>query len=190
MQPVEKKKTRRSRPKLMLVLLAAILLVLGGTVLLLTRLNQTETYVPSGDVSSYGELVTREAADVSSVSVTLRSGDTWCLQRNANGDMALAGDPDAPLDSTMINNVLDAARVISYDDILSDDPEEYQPHLSEFGLEEPRCVAVFTYTDGTVETIRIGNRSDELDSSFYYMLVDGHAGLYALDISTADALAI
>ena len=189
MQPIEKKQ-RKSIPHLRLWLLLGCAAALAGVSTAVILLNQKEAYVPSGNVSTYQELVTKEEAEVASVTVTLRSGETWTLTRNANGDMAMADEPSFALDSTMVTNVMDAARIVSWEDTLSEDPAEYEDRLSEFGLDEPRCVATFTYTDDTSATIRIGSRSDDLDSSFYYMLVDGHPGLYALDLSTAQALTV
>lgn len=119
MQPVERKTNGRNHPRLLLWLLPLGLLCLAGLIVAVIRLNKPAPYVPQGDVSGYGELVTRETTDVTSITVTLRSGETWTLCRNEAGDMELAGEKDFVLDSVMVRNAVDAASVISYDHILS-----------------------------------------------------------------------
>lgn len=129
MQPIEKKH-RKTIPHLRLwltIACAAALLLVSAAVFMLER---TEPYVPSGDVSGTTELITKTHDEVTSVTVTLRGGETWTLLRGEDGVMRMKDDPDFLLDEIMLRNVLDAACVVSYEEDLTRDPAQYQDRLS------------------------------------------------------------
>ena len=186
MQKIEKKK-RAGHPRFRLVLLAVLVLALAGTAYLYVRLKQPEGTELPVSVSTYGELISKGTDEVARLQVTLRGGETWAILQE-DGVVSVEGKPDFPVDASVAEDLLEASCVVSYEDILSDDPAEYQDRLADFGLDDPRCVAEITYTDGTGVTLRIGGRSDELDDTFYYMLVDGDDHLYGLDLTTANDL--
>ena len=188
MQPIEKKH-RRSRPRLRLFLALALVAGLALSILAWRDLTKvTPVEVPDTE-PSYGELISKEQTEVRRLQVTLRGGETWALVR-VDDAMQLEDDPSFPLDSGMVDDLLAASCVVSYSETLTDDAAEVSDRLADFGLDDPRAVVQIDYTDGTSATLRIGGHSDDLDSAFYYMLVDGYAPLYALDISTADALCV
>lgn len=185
MLQVEKKR-RRSRSWLRWVLLALLLAVLGGTVLTLRLLNKPIAYNSLESPVTYGELIVHEAAEVIGVSVAMPGSDSWALVRQENG-MVMVDDPDFPLDTTLVDSILEAARIVSYSSVLTEDPAEYRDQLGELGLADPTVVHIM-YADGSDVTLRIGNHSDDLDSAYYYMLVDGDDRLFGLDPTTASTL--
>lgn len=187
MQPVEKKKRRAhkgARALLVLALLAVALLVFS--------VERTMRATPKEIVSegpTYGEMMAHEREEVASVSVRLRSGESWTI-RQQDGQWSMADDPAFLVDEAMAETLLDATWVIAYTDVLTEDPSQYTDRLAEFGLDTPRSVARIAYTDGQSITLRIGDRSNDLDSAYYYMTVDGDDRLFALDITSADALTL
>lgn len=74
--------------------------------------------------------------------------------------------------------------MISYNDVLSRDPSEYVDHLDEFGFMNPHLIVKVEYDDGIEISFRVGNRSPLPDENWYYMLIDGEDGLFALDYGT------
>lgn len=188
MQKVEKKK-RPARARSRWVLLsvaAAVLAVCCGMYAWASRpvAPDLEDYQPLG-----GELINREAADVMRLRVTLRSGDSWSAVQTEPGILMVEGADAFAATSALAEPLLDAARIIAYEDVFTDDPALYRDRLAEFGLEKPRAVAEITYTDGTVCTLRLGEPYEAEGGRVYYMTVDGDNRLFALDRGTAEILA-
>ena len=194
MEPVQKTRSgRRKRGVPKWAWLAAALALLGAViaaVLLLQASPTAQLLTDEEDEFGAGTYLSRETDEVASVAVTLRSGESWTLLQNASGGVRLADDASFAVSSGMADTLLADASTITWHEVLSDDPAEYEERLEEFGLSEPLAVVEITFTDDTAATLRIGDRSSMEEESFYYMLIDGENRLFALDVTTAEDFAV
>ncbi|MGN0778918.1 MAG: DUF4340 domain-containing protein [Aristaeellaceae bacterium] len=188
MQPVEKKKPRTLAHGRWWLLLAGVLLLAGG-VAACVLLNQPDEPLPAR-VMTNGTLYTCQAEDVMHLGITLRSGDSWAMTRQEDGTFAVDGDSTYLIEEAQLNSLLSAVTAVTYEDILTEDASAYAENWADFGLETPRIVADITYRDGTAYTLRIGDAYALEDTGWCYMTIDGDERLYALDIGTADLLAV
>lgn len=132
-----------------------------------------------------GSLLAVEKAQVASVQMTPRNGETWTLiQEKADGGLSLEGEA---VDRSLGNMILEAASNITYEEILTEDPAVYEQDPEEFGFQDPLAKVTIRYTDGKEMTLILGN-SGVLEESFYYMLVEGDPRLFAVDKGTVQIL--
>lgn len=134
-----------------------------------------------------GTLVERKEDEVSEITVAVRGKEPWTLERSPDGGFRLKGG-GAEVDSALVGMLLNAAANVTYDDVLTDDPKEYQDRLADFGLSDPLVRATYSYTDGKKVSLSIGESPDADDVTFHYMLVDGDRRLFALDKGTVQVL--
>lgn len=187
MLDVKRKKHRSLRHGRCWLALGAVVLALGvGAAAVLanqpTPLVEEETQDTSGTLTSY------EADQVSRVAITQRSGDSWAALQSADGSLALEDDPDYEISAAKAADVLDIARSLTYQEVLTEDVSSYS--LADFGLAEPRLTLDVTYADGARWTMHLGNTLSLEDNNAYYMLVEGDSRLFALDKGTAEALMV
>lgn len=171
---------------LYLLLALALLLAAAGGYLLLTR---QETVAPTEDAITYGEWMVHEAGDVQRLAVTLRSGESWAMARQADGTFLQEGETDWQIAPAKAAQLAQLGAVISYDDVLTEDASAYAAHMADFGLDAPLVVAV-DYADGQSAVMRIGATSGMPDETWYYMTVDGDPRLFAVDKGTAEGLSV
>ena len=186
MEPVSKKK-RRARPRRLVWLIALVLalaLAVGGT-LLLRRPQPTE----SASVITYGELVSRSAQEVASMTIARRDGECYTLLQRAEGVLTLEEDENFQVSDLYAPQLFAATCVVSYENILADNAADYAQYYGEFGLDAPLTVEI-TYTDGETVCLRIGEKGPLEEDAWYYMTVDGDPRLFALDMGTAEDLDI
>ena len=171
MHSVEKKQKRSSVHSRWIALGTALLVLLGSAaVLWQTRRNKQDT-LPEPAIT-YGEVMQHEEAQVERIAVTLRSGDSWSIRRDADGTFREAEDGFL-VDTDVQEQLLRVTAVISYEDVLTEDAEEYRAHLADFGLDTPRVIAKIDYADGASVTLRIGDESGMEDEAWAYLTVDG-----------------
>ena len=184
---VELKKRRRRAPRrgVILVLLAVLV---AGTALVLINLRQPVNQDDIPDAVTYGEILAHEEDEVRRITVTRKGEEPWTILRGEDGGFTLEGEDGFVVSDSKVSTLTAAAAVISYDDILSEDPAEYRDHLADFGLDPAEITAEFEYTDGTSAKITIGNGSGFDDETWYYMLLEGDDRLLALDKGTRDNL--
>ena len=189
MHSIEKKKHGPSRHGRALLLAAALALLCGsvGAYLLLNR--PEEQALPESPVT-YGELMRHGEEEVLRLAVTLRSGESWAIRREEDGSFRLEGADGWLVSEDMAERLLRVTCVISYEEVLTDDPADYQAELADFGLQTPRVTAEMTYTDGQSVTLRVGDASGMPDETWFYMTVDGDDRLFALDKGTVEELSI
>ena len=183
------KKRRRGGPRLRWVWLAlgaaALALILG----LNSQMNRPKIVTPQIADTEQDEPLTSHAMDeVERITVRLRSGEQWTVRCAADGTLWTEGDDSFQVNPKIAESMLDAAAVVIYYKVLSEDPAEYGERLADFGLTEPRAVVEIGYRDGSSITLRTGDKSSGIDDPFYYMMVDGDLRLYALDTETRDQL--
>ena len=183
MQPVQRRqhpdRHRRWLP------LAGAALLLCAAVLLLVRLRREVPAPPEPEESTYGELAAYTTEEVASITVTDRSGETWTALASG-GALTLADDPAFAVSARKAEELLDAAAVVAYQRVLTEDPADYREHLADFGLENPWRVDI-AYTDGRALSLRIGDRND-YEEPFVYLLAEGDDRLFALDVTSAETL--
>ena len=189
MHSIEKKKHRRVKHGRALWLAAALAL-LGGSIggyLVLSR--PEEQAMPESPVT-YGEVMQHAEEEVQRLAVTLRSGESWAIVREEDGGYRLEGAEDWLVSESMVERLLRVTCVISYEDVLTEDPAEYRAKLADFGLDTPCVVAEITYSDGQSVTMRVGDASGMADETWFYMTLDGDDRLFALDKGTVEELNI
>jgi len=186
MHQVQKKKRRTLRHgrALMLAAAAVLLLACGAAYVLLSRPPEVDV---SGIDSAYdgGTLYEYETGDVRRIAVTLRSGESWAALHKEDGSLTLEGDGGFLVEPEIAEDLLAAASVVAYSEILTNDPAEYADRLAEFGLDTPRATVEITYADSVECVLRIGDPCEVENNSFYYMTVDGDQRLFGLDRGTA-----
>ena len=89
------------------------------------------------------------------------------------------GDVTADMDESAISSLLlDAAEVVAAEKLT-----EYEK-LEDYGLEIPKKTLTFTFTDGNVCSLMIGNYNEVL--GYYYMMTSGDDTLYLADSTLFD----
>ena len=188
MQRVEKKNPhapRRWERPLLAILCAA---VLAGVMALTWRLSQPEPVSPAAPTTTAQTLYACQPEDVVGLAIQ-RSGEApWSLALDEEtGRFRLDGADGFLLSEATTLEMQQAAATIICEQVISADPDEYAPHLAEFGLEPPDCTAVITFRDGTVRTLRVGSRTAH-SSAWYYMTLSGDERLFALSAGMVEAL--
>lgn len=180
------KKSRRISPFPRWVWL--VLLLAAGTGALLLLLSPKKLpQLPSA--VTYGELYSHTPGEIASLSVTLRSGEAWTLNQSPDGTVLL-DDHSVALNQLRISDAFNSAAVVSYEQILSNDPREYQEYLPEMGLDTPYISAIISYQDGIQVRLFIGDEVPGENGRWFYMRVEGDNRLFALDRGTVEGLAI
>ena len=186
MHSVPKKKKRRPQFSRLLMLIALVGVLIASTIWYL-NISMKPVTVPES-VDTYHELYAYDPSEVRILTVTQQDGDTWTLRQDASGVVTIDGCEGWPLDRALIDTVLMVGSVVSWEDVLTDDPAEYTDHLADFGLAEPKLVIDVTYADGQRAVLRIGDKVQGIDMSYAYMLIEGSDSLYVLDQGTVSTL--
>lgn len=184
MQTIPKKK-RAASGRARLLLLPAAALVLAVAVAI-TSLLHNEPALPQAPASTAQTLHAHAAGEVASITITPHGEAPFTLTQTAPGLLTLQGAEGFTLSETTSARLLDAARIIDCEEVLSLDPAEYTTHLADFGLAEPD-VASITYTDGSTVTLRVGSRASHT-TAWYYMTIDGDERLFGLGVGAMEAL--
>lgn len=183
MLQVEKKIRKKAPRRLWWLLGTLMVLVLAAGIYAIAQKPAERPVTSKGYESVL--LAEKTAEEVAEVSVTLSLGEGWTL-RQENGAVTMADDADFLVDAAWADYILEAAAVLEAPALLADNEEEYDAHLAEFGLDEPRVTVHVRYTDETEITLRIGGAVSAEAGSWLYMTVDDQPGLYAMDMGTAE----
>ncbi|MBO4471692.1 MAG: DUF4340 domain-containing protein [Clostridia bacterium] len=194
MQKVERQKHKdRRRGRLTGIILCAVLLaacVTGG--LLLFREGKEQKPVPVSTGSVSGTIIKRGEEELESITVTQQGKDPWTVVRDEEGNLRLLTEGNTSswsVDRIIGRALTDAAVNLTYEEVFSDNPEEWKSESWAFGLDEPMVTAVFRYTDGTEKKASIGYSSDtEGNNAAYYMSIDGDDRLYSVSAGTLEDL--
>ena len=193
MQKVERKKhNHRQRKPLVWLILCAILLVAGVTAGIILRNRAKEETVQTRQRVS-GAITQRNIEDLESLTVIQRGKEPWTAVREEDGSLRLQpeneNEPNTWVVDTSIANMLaDAAVNLTYEDVFTENREDWEPHKADFGLEEPKITAVIRFTDGTEVTAHIGDSADGDENAYYYLTVEGDDRLYAIAAGTVQDL--
>ncbi len=186
MQQVDRKNRKEKKHGRALWIAAAALLLAGSVAaaVLLTRKQEAE--IP--DIPRTGGiLMNRGTEEVESVIVTRKGSEPWMLTRGGDAKMHLNGEEDWTAESETIRRLLESLANLAYEDVLTENPADYQGHEALFGLEEPSVTACVRFADGQEMTVRIGDRIPG-DEERYYMTVGGDDRLFAISRGQAEDL--
>ena len=193
MQKVERTKHgERRHGRLAAVLLCALLLAGSVTAAVLLRKQAAEPPEP-GRQRVTGALTQRTPEELQSVTIIHRGEDPWTLVRDADGKMRLqeeGGTEAWTVDETIGDAIQDAAVNLTYEDVFTENREDWAGNEADFGLADPLVTAVIRFTDGTGVTARIGESADPDGNAAYYLTADGDDRLYAVSAGTVEDLNI
>jgi len=178
------KKNKKIRKRWPLAILCA-LIAAGCAAWVIFRGGETPV-IERTDTS--GSITNRETDEIAWMRITLKSGDSWEAEPDADGNLIVSGETEWEIRELLAERIQDALANLVYEEILSEDPAEYADRLSDFGLDEPEVIAEVRYTDGVEMTIRFGNLSELEDADFRYMTIDGDDRLYAVADSLMEDL--
>ena len=180
-----RKKTRHTGEKRRLLLLAALALLaaLGVADLILTP---ADAPVAADRVDPSVQLTQYAPAEVASITIRRGSEIPWTAENTADSALVLQGEDGFALTPAESADLLEAARALVAEDVLTDDPAEYRDHLADFGLDAPELEARIVYTDGAEVTLRVGDKGP--DGAWRYMLLGGDDRLFAFSNGSVDAL--
>ena len=195
MQKVERRKHRaRKHGRLPALLLCA--LVLAGcvtAVVLLRKGAEEEPQEPHRRVT--GAITRRAPYELMNLTITPRGGESWSIYRDKN-DGELKMQPEDPqaepwvVDATVGDMLRDAAVNLTYEDVFTENREDWEPNAEDFGLKDPLITAEIRFTDGLGVTVRIGDSADPDGDAYYYMTVDGNDRLFAVASGTVQDLSV
>ncbi len=177
MESVEKKKKRRGwgRP-IRLVVAGALFL---GCLLLAFLWGREPEEMPRREEHG-GVLIRMEKTEISDVTIVRRGKDSWTMVQDEDGRTHLEGETAWTADETLTARLLDALANLEYEEILTEDGEDWKKTPEDFGLAEPLITAVLRTRDGGLMTVRVGNAVETSEDSLYYMSVDNGDTLYAV----------
>ena len=193
MQKVErqKHKDRKGLRPAWLILCALFLAACVGAALLLR--NKAAEEPPKARERIRGAVTQRDTADVAQVTITRRGEAPWTLLQDPEGKLTLrrqegSGSEEWAADENAAGMILDAAANLAYEDVFTDNREDWEPEAEAFGLKDPQITAEILFRDGQKVTARIGDAADPEDGAYYYLAVDGDDRLYALASGTVEDL--
>ena len=186
MQQVDRKNRKEKKHGRALWIAAAALLLAGSVAAAVLLTRKTETEIPDLPVSG-GTLMNRGTEEVESVTITRKGEEPWTLTRGEDGKMHLNGDEDWAAESATAQMLLESLANLAYEEVLTDNPEDYRGSEAVFGLEEPSVTARARFADGQEITIRLGDRVPG-EQEWYYMTVDGDDRLFAVSRGQAEDL--
>ena len=193
MQKVERKKHDHGQRKpLVWLILCAILLVAGVTAGIILR-NRAKEQPAETRQRVTGAITQRNVEDLESLTVIQRGKEPWTAVREEDGSLRLQPDEEKEpntwvVDTSIAGMLADAAVNLTYEDIFTENREDWEPHKADFGLEEPKITAVIRFTDGTEVTAHIGDPADGGENAYYYLTVEGDDRLYAVAAGTVQDL--
>ena len=183
---VEKKSKSGRRPFLPL-LLAALTILTGISLLFAFSREEPEKPVQS---SGRGTILQRKTEDINRIRIQMRGRKAWTAVRNERGEMTMEGAEGWSIDPTLGERLLDALANLSYESILTENPEDYRTRLKEFGLEDPALTAEVLFSDKTEVSLKIGDKTGIEDQELRYMIIDGDDRLFAVAGSMMEDLGV
>ncbi len=184
MHEVQKKRRHSSPGRWALALAAALLLFAALAAYLATRPQpQQRPTLPDSTVT----LSDYASEEVSAITVTRAGEAPWTVRRGEDGLLTLTDADGFTLTEALSAELLEAARCVVCEDVLTEDPATYADRLNDFGLDAPWLVTSITYTDGRTLTLRMGNALSQEGTS-YYLLADGDDRLFEVSKGVAEAL--
>jgi len=193
MQKVERKKHEHSRRKPLVWLLLCAVLLTGGVTAGIILKNRAKEEPARAYQRVTGAITQRSVEELESITVMQRGKDAWTAVREEDGSLRLKPENEEEpnswvVDPSIAGMLADAAVNLTYEDVFTENREDWEPEKADFGLENPRVTAVIRFTDGTEVTIHIGDSADGGENAYYYMTADGDSRLYAVAAGTVQDL--
>ncbi len=163
----DKKKKKWSRPAKLSLLAGCLVLAVGGYALtteLVARAEQKEAE------ASQIPFVSVESDDLTALSWSY-DGETYALQKNADGTWQWPEDAEFPVNQTTVSYMEYALSDITATRTLEDVTD-----LTQYGLDDPQSVISYTTADDTTVEILTGDYNDV--SSEYYAQLAGTDTVY------------
>lgn len=195
MQKVERR-NRKTWSHRRLISLLLCMLLLAGCVAAAVLLRKNQEEAPSAARKrTAGSITNRPQDQLASMTLIRRGGETWTVVRDEDGELRLLpqdGEETGTwtVDSSISYMLQDAAVNLTYEDVFTENREDWEPHAADFGLEDPLVTAVIRFTDGKEVTARIGDSAEPDNDAYYYMAVDGDDRLFAIASGTVKDLSI
>ena len=188
MQKVERRKhPARKHGRLTGLLMCALLLAACVTAALLLR--KADTGIPEPERQRItGAITQRSPEELRSLTIARRGEEPWTIIRDPDGELRLQQENEETetwiVDKAVGEALADAAVNLTYEDVFTDNREDWEPDAADFGLAEPRITAVIRFSDGSEVTARIGDSADPDHDAVYYLTADGDDRLYAVSSGT------
>ena len=161
------KKKKWSRPAKLTLLAGCLVLAAGGYVLTTKLVASAEQKEAEASQISFTAV---DADDLTALSWTY-DGETYALQKDADGDWQWPEDTKFPVDQTTISYM-----EYALSDITATRALENVTDLSQYGLDDPQSVITYTTADGTKVEILTGDHNDI--ASEYYAQLAGENTVY------------
>jgi len=174
--------TQKKRILLLFFLLMMLLVIAAASLLA----HQPEEQASTAPISTAANLYEYAPSEVASITIRRGNEAPWTVTQ-ADGLLTLTDDGGFTLSEPTSAALLDAASILPCEAVLTDNPDDYQPHLADFGLDNPRYEAIITYIDGVVAHLRVGNPGAE-NNAWYYMTVEGDGRLFSFSRGMVEAL--
>ncbi len=161
------RKKKWSRPAKLTLLAGCLALAAGGCALttkLVARAEQKEAE------ASQISFVSIDADDLTALSWTY-DGETYTLQKDADGDWQWPEDTEFPISQTTVSYM-----EYALSDITATRALENVTDFAQYGLDDPQSVISYTTADGSNVEIRTGDYNDV--SSEYYAQLAGENTVY------------
>lgn len=142
------------------ILLCGLLILYG-----LLKKQNSETEETDTQETTQEEVFSVDADEIQKLS--FQAGDETLAWKKEGEDWLLEGDEDFPTDTEKIDSAISAITSLKSTRELSDIES-----LSEYGLEDPVNVIQIEKTDGTTETITVGDKSSATGNTYIYLNED------------------
>lgn len=185
MQNVHKKARPMGKRRRIWWLIAALLL-LTGVIFAASSLTHDPQPEPTAPAATSVQLYEYDMEDIASITIRRGSEEAWTAVPDADARLTILGDDGFTLSREESEDLLLSAICITAEDVLTGDPAVYQAHLADYGLDEPRYEARIVYTDGTVASLRVGDKGH--DGAWRYLLIDGDDRLFAFSNGSVEGL--
>ncbi len=184
-----KKKTRKPmrRRRMWCISGIGVLLLLGLSIGLLypaiLRSQTSSIEIPS-KTATKEILYTSDVADVESITVMQRDGETYTLVNREDSLYLLIDDEERIINQTYSATILSTVTLISVEDTVSKTLAEVEEYLPDMGLVDPALIVETTFSDGRIETMTIGDTVPL--TTYYYYQWSGKDGIYMCNLSIAE----
>ena len=185
--PMHRRFRRIPQEKRRILLLFFLLMLVCVIIAASLLAAQPQEAAPSAPVSTACNLFEYAPSEVASITIRRGEEAAWTVTQDADGLLTLQGEGGFPLSEKTSAALLDAVSIIPCEAVLTDDPADYQGHLADFGLENPKYEATIAYADGVVAQLRIGNAGGE-NNAWYYMTVAGDDRLFSFARGMVEAI--
>lgn len=168
-----KRASRKKRKGLRLLLLALLIIVLGGTYYGVVQYKNHKALeeIDANGVSTYDPIISMNSDDVDYVAYE-NATDSLEFTRVDEDNWTISQNPDMPVKTYPLNNLIASASAVSPTAIIADTLDD----MATYGLDEPSYKLTIRDTNGTSVTLYLGKKNSYSNS--YYAYVEGDSHIY------------